>query len=70
METCIFAQHRMRERGDRRLRRMAERELPCHQPCGEIDLSLPVEGVKAAPIVSGSAGRSPSCSPPSPAGNR
>src|SRR6059058_5058018 len=46
METCIFAQHRMRERGGQRLRRMAEREMPCHQACGEIDLSLPVEGVE------------------------
>src|SRR5438477_2665375 len=46
MEACIFAQHRMRQRGDQRLRRMAEREMPCHQPCGEIDLSLPVEGVE------------------------
>src|SRR6266581_4245364 len=46
METCIFAQHRMRERGDQRLRRMAEREMPCHEACGEIDLSLPVEGVE------------------------
>src|SRR3984893_9201619 len=46
MEACIFAQHRVRERGDQRLRRMAEREMPCHQACGEIDLSLPVEGVE------------------------
>src|SRR5438067_12407664 len=46
METCIFAQHRMRKRGDQRLRRMAECEMPCHQACGEIDLSLPVEGVE------------------------
>ena len=46
MEACIFAQHRTRERGDQRLRRMAEREMPCHQPCREIDLSLPVEGVE------------------------
>ena len=29
METCIFAQHRMGERSDQRLRRMAEREMPC-----------------------------------------
>jgi hypothetical protein len=28
MEACIFAQHRTRERGDYRLRRMAEREMP------------------------------------------
>src|SRR5258707_15764601 len=67
MEACIFAQHRMRERGDQRLRRMAKREMPCHQACGEIDLSLPVEGVEqAAPILSGSTGRSSSRSPPSP----
>src|SRR6516164_3045365 len=46
MEACIFAQHRMGERGDQRLRRMAEREMPCYQACGEIDLSLPVEGVE------------------------
>src|SRR6266480_6232197 len=46
MEACIFAQRRMRERGDQRLRRMAAREMPCHQACGEIDLSLPVEGVE------------------------
>src|SRR5690348_711959 len=25
---------------------MAEREMPCHQACSEIDLSLPVEGVE------------------------
>ena len=36
----------MRELGDQRLRRMAEREMLCHQACGEIDLSLPVEGVE------------------------
>jgi hypothetical protein len=36
METCILAQHRMRERGDQRLRRMAEREMPCHQACGDV----------------------------------
>src|SRR5438094_6917916 len=46
MEARIFAQHRTRERGDQRLWRMAEREMPCHQACGEIDLSLPVEGVE------------------------
>ena len=46
VESCIFAQHRMCERGDQRLWRMAEREMPCHEPCREIDLSLPVEGVQ------------------------
>lgn len=46
MEAGIFAQHCMGERGDQRLRRMAEREMPGHQAGGEIDLSLPVEGVE------------------------
>src|SRR5215471_19540393 len=46
MEACVFAQQRTRERGDQRLRRMAEREMPCHQPCRKIDLSLAVEGVE------------------------
>src|SRR6266702_8314408 len=46
MEARIFAQHPMRECGDQRPRRMAEREMPCHQARREIDLSLPVEGVE------------------------
>src|SRR5262245_66615354 len=46
MEACIFAQQRTCERGDQRLRRMAQREMPRHQPCREIDLSLAVEGVE------------------------
>ena len=46
MEAGIFAQHRTTERGDQRLRRMAEREMPCHQPCRESTCSLPVEGVE------------------------
>jgi hypothetical protein len=57
----------MRERGDQRLRRMAERELPCHQARGEIDLSLPVEAVEQGGADGlWIAGRSSSCSPPSP----
>jgi hypothetical protein len=29
-EACIFSLHRSRERGDQRLRRVAELEVPCH----------------------------------------
>ena len=32
MEAGIFAQHRMGERRDQRLRWIAEREMPCHEP--------------------------------------
>src|SRR5919197_5098955 len=46
VEACILAQHRTRERGDQRLRRRAEREMACHQPCREIDLPLSVESVE------------------------
>src|SRR6516165_6809214 len=46
VEACIFPQYSMRERRNQGLRRVAEREVPCHQPCCEINLSLPVEGVK------------------------
>ena len=46
VEACIFAQQRVGECGDQRLWRMAEREMPCNQPCCEINLSLPVKGVK------------------------
>jgi hypothetical protein len=46
MEARVFAQHRKRKRGDQRLWRMAEREMPRHQPCRKINLSLPVEGVE------------------------
>src|SRR5262249_55247078 len=46
MEACVFAEQHMRERGDERLRRMAEVEMPRHQPCHNINLSLPVEGVE------------------------
>ena len=66
MEAGIFAQYGMAERGDQRLRRMAEREMPCHQSCREIDLSLPVEGIEqGGTIISASAGKSSSCSPSS-----
>src|SRR5215475_7370092 len=46
MEARIFAQHRACERGDKRLRRMAEREMTSYQSCREIDLSLTVKGVE------------------------
>src|SRR5215470_6995879 len=46
VEARIFPQYSMRERRNQGLRRVAEREVPCHQPCREIDLSLPLEGVK------------------------
>src|SRR5262245_12081682 len=46
MEARIFAQHRACERGDKRLRRMAEREMTSYQPCREIDLPLSVKGVE------------------------
>ena len=46
MKARVFPQHRMRERGDQRLRRMAKPEVPRHQPCRKINLSLAVEGVE------------------------
>ena len=46
MEAQVFPQHRMRERGDQRLRRVAKRQVPRHQPCRKINLSLAVEGVE------------------------
>src|SRR6516164_7081260 len=47
VEARIFPQYSMRERRNQGLRRVAEREVPCHQPCREIDLVVAVEGVKA-----------------------
>ena len=46
MKARIFPQHCMRKRGDQRLRRMAELEMPRHEPGRKIDLSLAVEGVE------------------------
>ena len=46
VEACVFAQHGVRERGDQRLRRMAEHEMARRQPRREIDLSLPIERVQ------------------------
>ena len=64
VEARIFAQHRARERGDQRLGRMAEREMPCHQPCRESTCRCRSKASSnAARIVSASAGKSSSCSP-------
>jgi hypothetical protein len=46
MKARIFAQHRMRERRDQRLRRMTELEMSRHESGREIDLSLAVKGVE------------------------
>ena len=46
MKARIFAQRRTRERGDQRLRRMAELEMPRNETCREIGLSVPVEGIE------------------------
>ena len=46
VEARVFPKHRMRERGDQRLRRVAKRQVPRHQPCRKINLSLPVERVE------------------------
>ena len=46
MEAGVFAEHRVRECGDQRLRRMAKREVSRNEPGREIDLSLAVEGVE------------------------
>ena len=46
MKARVFPQHCMRKRGDQRLRRMAELEMPRHEPGRKIDLSLAVEGVE------------------------
>src|SRR5271157_4595484 len=46
MKACVLPQHRMRERGDQRLRRMAKLKMPRHEPCRTIDLSLAVERVE------------------------
>ena len=46
MKARVLPQHRMRERGDQRLRRMAKLKMPRHEPCRKINLSLAVEGVE------------------------
>ena len=46
MKARVLPQHRMRERVDQRLRRMAKLEMPRHEPCRTINLSLAVERVE------------------------
>lgn len=57
MKARVFPQHRMRERGDQRLRRMTTPEVAGLQPGRKINLSLAVEGVEKGgperPVVGG-----------------
>jgi hypothetical protein len=46
MESCVLAQQRPRQRGDQRLHRVTKREMTRDETRGEIDLSLPIEGVE------------------------
>ena len=46
VETRVLAQQRARQRGDKRLRWVSEREMACHETCREVDLPLPVEGIE------------------------
>jgi len=46
MKARVFPQHRMREGGDQRLRRMAKRQVPRREPRREINLPLTVERVE------------------------
>ena len=46
MEPCVLAQKRPRQRGDQRLHRVTKREMTRDKTRGEIDLSLPIEGVE------------------------
>ena len=46
MKARVLPQHRMRERGDQRSRRMAKLKLPRHELCRMINLSLAVERVE------------------------
>jgi hypothetical protein len=46
VEAGIFAQNRPRERSDQCLWRIAELEMPRHEPCRKVDLSLPVKGIE------------------------
>ncbi len=45
-EAVIFPQDGAREGGDQRLWWVAEREMPRHEPCRDVDLALPVEGIE------------------------
>ncbi len=56
MEARVFPKHRARERGDQRLRRIPELQVPRHEPRREIDLSLSiirVEQCGADPLLVG-----------------
>ena len=46
MKAGVLPQHRMRQRGDQRLRRMAKLKMPRHEPCRTINVSLAVERVE------------------------
>ena len=46
MKARVFPKHRMRQRGDQRLRRMAKFEMPRHEPRRTINLALAVERVE------------------------
>src|SRR5271166_1364802 len=46
MKPRVLPQHRMRQRGDQRLRRMAKLKMPRHEPRRTINLSLAVERVE------------------------
>src|ERR1700722_20540439 len=46
MKARVLPQHRMRERRDQRLRRKAKFEMPCHELCRMINLSLAIERVE------------------------
>jgi hypothetical protein len=46
VEARVFPEHRARERGDQRLRRMAKRQVPRQQPGREINLCLAVERIE------------------------
>ena len=46
MKARVLPQHRMRERRHQRLRRKVKFEMPCHEPCRMINLSLAIERVE------------------------
>ena len=46
MKARVLPQHRMRERSDQRLRRMAKLKMPRHKPCRAINLSLAIKCVE------------------------
>src|SRR5271165_5459698 len=50
MKAGVLPQHRMRQRGDQRLRRMAKLKMPRHEPRRTINLSLAVERVEQSDL--------------------